>query len=75
MEQENQKRVLNTILILGTVQSEKPDFLSKVHSFSLLRIIDKDEKTMLNIPAWPVLVVLVAFFVLRAVRIFYRKLD
>ncbi len=74
MEQEASHRDQNTILNLGTVQSLQEDFFSRIHLFSLLRIIDKDENTILNIPAWPILVVLFAFFVARAVRNFYRKL-
>lgn len=57
-----------TILILGTMRSEKQDFFSKLSSFSLLMIKDKDERTILNIPAWPVLLALAAFFVVRAIR-------
>ncbi len=57
-----------TILILGTTRGEKRDFFSKLNSFSLLKVIGKDERTILNIPAWPALVALVAFFVVRAMR-------
>jgi hypothetical protein len=62
MEQENQKR-------------ENKDFLSALHSFSLLRVMDKDEKTILNILAWPVVVLLIASVLMGAIRYFYRKLD
>jgi hypothetical protein len=68
MAQENPIRDKTTILILGTVKSEKQDFFSVLNSFSLLLIKDKDEKTILNIPAWPLLVALVVFFVMRAIR-------
>jgi hypothetical protein len=68
MVQESSARDQITILILGTVQSEKQDFFSKLHSLSLLKVISKDERTILNIPAWPALVALVAFFVVRAMR-------
>lgn len=68
MAQENLTRDKTTILILGTVKSEKKDFFSTLNSFSLLMIKGKDEKTILNIPAWPVLVALVVFFVVRAIR-------
>ena len=47
---------------------DKKDFFSTLHSFSLLMITGKDEKTILNIPAWPVLVALVVFWVVRAMR-------
>ena len=47
---------------------DKKDFFSTLHSFSLLMIKGKDEKTILNIPAWPVLVALVVFWVVRAIR-------
>lgn len=57
-----------TILILGTVRSEKRDFFSKVNSFSLLKVIGKDERSILNIPAWPAFIALVAFFAVRAMR-------
>ncbi len=62
MEQEASHRDQNTILILGTVQSLQANFFSRIHLFSLLRIIDKDENIIFNIPAWPKLVVLFAFF-------------
>ena len=51
MAQENPTRDQTTILILGTVRSEKQDFFSKLNSFSLLMVKDKDERTILNIPA------------------------
>ena len=68
MAQKNPTRNSTTILILGTVRSEKQDLFSKVNSFSLLLIKDRDERTILNIPAWPVLLALAAFFVVRAIR-------
>ena len=71
MAQKKQTGDQTTILILGTVRSEKQDFLSTLNSFSLLMVKDKDEHTLLNIPGWPVLVVLVTlagFFVVRAMR-------
>ncbi len=68
MAQEKPIRDQITILILGTVRSEKQDFFSKLNSFSLLLVKDKDGHTMLNIPAWPALVALAAFFVARAIR-------
>ena len=68
MAQDNPTRDKTTILILGTVQNEKKDFFSKLNSFSLLMIKGKDVKTILNIPAWPVLVTLVVFWVVRAIR-------
>jgi hypothetical protein len=57
------------ILILGTVRSEKQDFFSTLHAFSLLMVKGRDGSTILNIPAWPVLVALAAFFVTRAIRL------
>lgn len=68
MVQESPTRDQITILILGTVRSDKHDFFSKLNSFSLLKVIGKDERTILDIPAWPALVALVAFFVVRAMR-------
>jgi len=68
MAQENPTRDQTTILILGTVRSEKQDFLSKVNSFTLLMVKDKDGRTMLNIPAWPALLALAVFFGVRALR-------
>ena len=68
MVQEKPTKDQMTILILGTVRSEKQDFFSKFHSFSLLRVQGKDERTILNIPAWPFLVALVAFCVARVLR-------
>ena len=68
MAQDNPTRDKTTILILGTVQNEKKDFFSTLHSFSSLMIKGKDEKTILNIPAWPVLVALVVIWVVRAIR-------
>lgn len=75
MAQENPMSDKNTILILGTVKSEKQDFFSTLNSFSLLMIKGKDEKTILNIPVWPVLVALVIFFLMRAIRFIYLKPD
>ncbi|HLH61232.1 MAG TPA: hypothetical protein VKV20_06060 [Ktedonobacteraceae bacterium] len=57
-----------TILILGTVRSEKQDFFSKLNSFSLLMVKGKDEHTILNIPVWPLLVALAAFFMVKTIR-------
>jgi hypothetical protein len=54
--------------ILGTVRGEKQDFFSTLNSFSLLMVKDKDGRTLLNIPEWPVIIALVAFFVVRAMR-------
>jgi hypothetical protein len=68
MAQKNPTRDQTTILILGTVRSEKQDFFSKLNSFSLLLVKDKDEQTILNIPAWPAIVALAAFFLVRAIR-------
>lgn len=68
MAQEHPVRDQTTILILGTVRSEKQDFFSKLNSFSLLLVKDKDERTLLNIPAWPVLVALVVFIMVRTIR-------
>ena len=71
MAQEKPTGDQTTILILGTVRSEKQDFFSTLNSFSLLMVKDKDGRTLLNIPGWPVLVALVtlaAFFVVRAMR-------
>jgi hypothetical protein len=68
MAQQNPTRGQTTILILGTVRSEKQDFFSKLNSFSLLTVIDKDEHTLLNIPAWPALLALAVFFAVRALR-------
>lgn len=68
MAREHPTRDQRTIVILGTVRSEKQDFLSKLNSFSLLMVKDKDERTMLNIPVWPALVALAVFMVVRAIR-------
>jgi hypothetical protein len=68
MVQEDRTKDRTIILILGTVRSEKQDFFSKLNSFSLIMVKEKDGRTILNIPAWPVLVALVAFFVVRAIR-------
>jgi hypothetical protein len=68
MVQEDLTKDQTTVLILGTARSEKQDFLSKLNSFTLLMVKEKDGRTILNIPAWPVLVVLAAFFVARAIR-------
>ncbi|HLX55457.1 MAG TPA: hypothetical protein VKR83_00385 [Ktedonobacteraceae bacterium] len=68
MVQKNPAKDQTTILILGTVRSEKQDFFSKLNSFSLLMVKEKDGRIILNIPAWPVLVALAAFFVVRAIR-------
>ena len=68
MAQENPTRGETTILILGTVRSEKQDFFSKLNSFSLLLVKDRDGRTMLNIPAWPALLALAVFFAVRALR-------
>ena len=68
MVQENSAKDQTTILILGTVRSEKQDFFSKLNSFSLLLVKEKDGRTILNIPAWPVLVALAALFMVRAIR-------
>ena len=68
MVQEDPTKDQTTILILGTVRSEKQDFFSKLNSFSLLMVKEKDVRTILNIPAWPVLVALADFFVVRAIR-------
>jgi hypothetical protein len=57
-----------TILILGTVRSEKQDFFSKLNSFSLLLVKDTDERTLINIPVWPALVGLAIFMVVRIIR-------
>jgi hypothetical protein len=66
--QENPTKDQTTILILGTVRSEKQDFFSTLNSFSLLMVKGKDGRTILNIPAWPALVALAAFFLVRAIR-------
>jgi hypothetical protein len=68
MVQGNPTRDQITILILGTARSEKQDFFSILNSFSLLMVKGKDERTILNIPAWPLLVALAAFFIVRAIR-------
>jgi hypothetical protein len=68
MVQEDPTKDRTTILILGTVRSEKQDLFSKLNSFSLLMVKEKDGRTILNIPAWPVLAALAAFFVVRAIR-------
>jgi len=68
MVQENSTKDQTTILILGTVRSEKQDFFSQLNSFSLLMVKGKDGHTILNIPAWPVLVAFAAFFLVRAIR-------
>ena len=68
MTQEEPTSDQTTILILGTVQSEKQDLFSKLNSFSLLLVKDKDGRTLINIPAWPALVALAVFFVVRFIR-------
>lgn len=68
MAQENPSRDQTTILILGTVRSEKQDLFSKLNSFSLLLVKDKDGRTVLNIPAWPALVALAVFMVVKVIR-------
>jgi hypothetical protein len=68
MVQENPTKDRRTILILGTMQSERQDFFSKINSFSLFTLIEKDGRTILNIPAWPVLVALATFLLVRAIR-------
>jgi hypothetical protein len=68
MAQEKSTRDQTIILILGTVQSEKQDFFSKLNSFSLLMVKEKGMRTILNIPAWFVLVALSTFFVVRTIR-------
>lgn len=68
MVQENSIRDQSTILILGTVRSQKQDLFSKFLSFSLLMVKGKDGRTILHIPAWPALVALVAFLVVRVIR-------
>ena len=68
MAQENPTRDQTIILILGTVRSEKQDLFSKLNSFSFLMVKDKDGHTIINIPAWPTLVALAVFFVVKAIR-------
>jgi hypothetical protein len=68
MAQENPTKDHTTILILGIVRSEKQDFISKLNSFSLLMVKNKDGKHILNIPAWPVLAALSTFFIVKAIR-------
>ena len=68
MAQENPTKGNLTISIPGTVQSEKQDFFSKLNSFALLMVKDKDERTIFYIPAWTVLVALAAFFIVRVIR-------
>ncbi len=68
MAQENPTRDQTIILILGTVRSEKQDFFSKLNSFSLLMVQDKDGRTIINIPTWPTLVALAVFIVMKAIR-------
>jgi hypothetical protein len=68
MAQEKSTRDQTIILILGTVQSEKQDFFSTLNSFSLLMVKEKGMRTILNIPAWFVLVALSTFFVVRTIR-------
>jgi hypothetical protein len=69
MVQENPNKDRTVILILGTLRSEKQDFFSTINSFSLFAIKEKDGRTILNIPAWPVLVALAAFLLVRAIRL------
>ncbi len=69
MVRENPNKDQTVILILGTLRSEKQDFFSTINSFSLFAIEEKDGRTILNIPAWPVLVALAAFFLVRAIRL------
>lgn len=68
MAKENPSRDQMTILILGTGRSEKQDLFSTLNSFSLLLVKDKDGRTVLNVPAWPALVALVVFIMVRIVR-------
>ena len=68
MAQEHVTRKPYTFVILGDVKSEKQDFFSKLNSFTLFMVIDEDGRTRFNIPAWPLLIALVVFFVIRAKR-------
>ncbi|HLI05381.1 MAG TPA: hypothetical protein VKV40_02315 [Ktedonobacteraceae bacterium] len=64
----SQEKDQSLILILGSIRSDKQDFLSKLNSFSFLLVKDKQGRTLLNIPLWIVAAALVGFFALRAMR-------
>ncbi len=64
----SQEKDQSLILILGSIRSDKQDFLGKLNSFSFLLVKDKQGRTLLNIPLWIVAAALVGFFALRAIR-------
>lgn len=68
MSQEQAGKDQILILILGSIRSDKQDFLSKLNSFSFLLVRDKQGRTLLNIPLWVVIVALAVFFAVRAIR-------
>lgn len=68
MSQEQAGKDQTLILILGSIRSDKQDFLSKLNSFSFLLVRDKQGRTLLNIPLWVVVVALAVFFAVRAIR-------
>lgn len=68
MSQEKAAKDHSTIVILGSVHTDKQDFLSKLNSFSFLLVKDKEGRTVLNIPLWVAAAALAAFFVQRAMR-------
>lgn len=68
MSQEQAGKDQILILILGSIRSDKQDFLSKLNSFSFLLVRDKQGRTLLNIPLWVVVVALAVFFAVRAIR-------
>jgi hypothetical protein len=64
----SQEKDQSLILILGSIRSDKQDFLGKLNSFSFLLVKDKQGRTLFNIPLWIVAAALVGFFALRAIR-------
>ena len=68
MAQENVTRKPYTFVLLGDVRSKKQDFFSKLNSYTLFMVVDKNGRILFNIPAWTVPVALIAFFVIRANR-------
>lgn len=66
MSQEKAARKDWLISILGTVKGNETDnFLARLNRFHLLMIVDRDGRTLVNIPAWPLAVALIALLALR----------
>jgi hypothetical protein len=54
------------IAFLTYVSNSKKDLFSIVNSFKLVAVRNKDGRFTVSIPAWPILMVLIAFFVVRS---------